>query len=252
MSCEESRTVLFLADELDGGDRAEFDEHLLECEACWAAVSEDRRGRAFAELLREPAPAGLADRIRLGAETRRPPAVVPVGDAPPTSERRGARRAFLTRRRLAAAAAVFVLAAGAGAGAGLALTAGPTAPPAAAGPSMAATMAAVHLGHGLPMHVAGPAVGVPTRLGQPVSMTVGGVDLSVTYYRVDGGEALVVHSERPFAMPSSGSAGRAAGTWTAQLEGLTIWCANGKQPAAIVTPMAGQATDLAQYLHMSA
>src|SRR5436309_1991551 len=53
----------FLAGELGPADARRWDEHLLECEQCWRAVREDRAGRQAAELLREPAPAGLADRV---------------------------------------------------------------------------------------------------------------------------------------------------------------------------------------------
>jgi anti-sigma factor RsiW len=249
MTCDESRTLLFLDDDLDTEQRADFDQHLLDCEACWTAVTEDRRGRALAEELREPAPAGLADRIRLAAETRRatPPATPPAPAAAAP-----ARAPFRWRPRpITAAAAVLLVLAGVGTTLAITSSSPPAGPASATGPSMAATLAAVHLGHALPMHVAGPAAPVPTELGQPVSMTVAGVELSVTYYRVDGGEALLVESHRPFAMPSGGAAGHAAGAWTAQVEGLTVWAANGPMSAAIVTPMPGEAAALARYLRMS-
>src|SRR5215470_9212137 len=35
----------FLAGELDPAEARRWDEHLLECEACWRAVREDRAGR---------------------------------------------------------------------------------------------------------------------------------------------------------------------------------------------------------------
>jgi anti-sigma factor RsiW len=58
----------FLAGDLGPADARRFDEHLLECEACWRGVREDRAGRQAAELLRQPAPAGLADRVAFAVE----------------------------------------------------------------------------------------------------------------------------------------------------------------------------------------
>ena len=58
----------FLAGELGPADARRWDEHLLECEQCWRAVREDRAGRQAAELLRRPAPAGLADRVAFAVE----------------------------------------------------------------------------------------------------------------------------------------------------------------------------------------
>src|SRR5262249_60144486 len=54
--------MAFLAGGLGPAEARRGDEHLLECERCWRAVREDRAGRQVAELLRQPAPAGLADR----------------------------------------------------------------------------------------------------------------------------------------------------------------------------------------------
>ena len=69
----------FLAGELDPAQAWRWDEHLLECERCWQAVREDRAGRQAAQLLRQPAPDGLADRVILGPRD----AVGGPGPAPP-------------------------------------------------------------------------------------------------------------------------------------------------------------------------
>src|SRR6266496_3927732 len=58
----------FLAGELNPADARRWDEHLLECEKCWRAVREDRAGRQAAQLLRQPAPPGLADRVAFAVE----------------------------------------------------------------------------------------------------------------------------------------------------------------------------------------
>ena len=58
----------FLAGDLGRAAAREWDEHLLECEACWRAVREDRAGRRAAQVLRRPAPPGLADRVAFAVE----------------------------------------------------------------------------------------------------------------------------------------------------------------------------------------
>ena len=58
----------FLAGALDPAAARRWDEHLLECEQCWRTVQEDRDGRRAAELLRQPAPPVLADRVAFAVE----------------------------------------------------------------------------------------------------------------------------------------------------------------------------------------
>src|SRR5262249_27685476 len=58
----------FLAGKLDRAQARRWDEHLLECERCWRAVREDRAGRQAAQMLRRPAPPGLADRVAFAVE----------------------------------------------------------------------------------------------------------------------------------------------------------------------------------------
>src|SRR5216683_479976 len=58
----------FLAGDLGPAETRRWDEHLLACEQCWRAVREDRAGRQAAALLRQPAPAGLADRVEFAVE----------------------------------------------------------------------------------------------------------------------------------------------------------------------------------------
>src|SRR5260221_10134660 len=82
----------FRAGELDEAGARRWDEHLLECEQCWQAVREDRAGRHAAQLLRRPAPPGLADRVAFavagaaaGRATRR--RARPGTPAPPPARR---------------------------------------------------------------------------------------------------------------------------------------------------------------------
>lgn len=66
--CDERRVIAYLSRELSEDERARFEEHLLGCDECWAAVQQDRRGRHIAENLRELAPPGLRDRVRGAVE----------------------------------------------------------------------------------------------------------------------------------------------------------------------------------------
>ena len=74
MSCSEDRIIAFLAGELSDEDERRFDGHLLHCEDCWRAVQADRTARFALEKLREPAPAGLQDRMALAVSLAAPDA----------------------------------------------------------------------------------------------------------------------------------------------------------------------------------
>ncbi len=111
MSCDEDSVVAFLAGDLSEADERRFDQHLLQCESCWRAVQADRAARFALEKLREPAPAGLQDRVALAV-------TIAAADAPRPSPSNGG-RAFGRRppgqwaaqkpvARLVAAAAVLV------------------------------------------------------------------------------------------------------------------------------------------------
>ena len=58
----------FLAGDLLPAAAWQWDEHLLECESCQRAAREERAGRRAAELLRQPAPPGLTDRVAFAVE----------------------------------------------------------------------------------------------------------------------------------------------------------------------------------------
>ena len=93
----------YAVDALDDIERAQFERHLAECDACRSEVDSLREASALlAETAAAAPPAALRDRVLAGIETVRPlPPVVPV---PVTAERR--RRRFPA---LVAAAAVVTL-----------------------------------------------------------------------------------------------------------------------------------------------
>src|SRR5262249_58956564 len=120
MDSHDGLLAAFLAGDLDPADAQRWDEHLLECEACWRAVREDRAGRQAAQVLRQPAPADLADRVAFAVEMAATGPAAPQRQARPPAHAPGrGRRVRPLRGRLAAARAA---------------AAGPGAPPPGAPP----------------------------------------------------------------------------------------------------------------------
>src|SRR5215469_8872989 len=107
--------AVFLAGDLDSTGARRWDEHLLECEACWRAVQEDRAGRRAAQVLRQPPPPGLADRVAFAVEVAATPGTAAPGRSgqigPARPERRGRHVSWRLAGTgmLAAAAAVALL-----------------------------------------------------------------------------------------------------------------------------------------------
>lgn len=245
MNCDERTRLEFLFNELDDLERTKFDEHLITCERCWRAISEDRRGRSSIEDLREAVPLGLADRIRLAIET-----------APHSARRSGAIRfdpsgpAPVLLRRPAKPAGV-ALAAGALIVALLVALPGWLASRPAPVSNLGITSAVIKLAGGLPSKISGSPVTHPLPMNTPIAVTLDGVKLSLTYFRVGSGEALVARSEQPFGMPMTGHEVAGGGAWVARINGLSVYCANGPRSVAIVTSMTlGDATNLAAYLRI--
>lgn len=212
MSCDEERLVAFLAGELDADDAREIDAHLLDCEACWDAVRSDREGRLALELLRAPAPPGLADRVRAAvqiAEPATPSRISPIRRHPLQS----------------AAAALVALVAGVGAFVvGLHQRAGDP-------PQVAAVIAMMR-----------PAVLESRALSTGEHLVISGQPVLVRAYRVEGEMAIVATSMRPFAMPAAshlitGSSSRA---WMATHGHLALYGVNhapGKASMFVVAEM---------------
>src|SRR5215510_10190371 len=83
MDSHDRLLTAFLAGELDRAGARRWDEHLLACERCWRAVREDRAGRQAAQVLRRPAPPGLADRVTFAVEMAAARAAAPRQARPP-------------------------------------------------------------------------------------------------------------------------------------------------------------------------
>ena len=198
MAHDERRKLAFLAGDLDDGDAERFDRHLIGCNECWLAVSEDRRGRAAAEGLRELAPAGLGDRVRLA---------VSLANHPPRSHRRAVRGA-------ASAAVIAVIVA-------LAVTV----PGHHHEPDPAAVAAVVRAARS----ASGEAPTLtPNAAGQPIVLS---------HVRAGGQDVVVARSDRPFPMPSGARTLTAASIdlWVAQRGELTVVCVNRPTPLLLAS-----------------
>jgi len=225
MDGHDRRLAAFMAGDLGAADALRWDEHLLECERCWRAVREDRAGRQAAELLRQPAPAGLDDRVRLAVE---------LAAAGATSGRQPRRAVRLRWRRLAAAG---VLALGLVVAVAVLLLPGGRA-------GMPAPVAAVaRYAELLPLPPVQPGPGpgrpvAPVEVGHPVTVTAGGQRIVMRTWRLGGTEAVVAVSGRPFPMPSGAQGASAGGmAWSARLGILGLYCINGKTSELVAAPV---------------
>jgi hypothetical protein len=216
MDRHDSLLRAFLAGDLGRADARRFDEHLLECEACWQAVREDRAGRMAAQLLRQPAPPGLSDRVAFAIEVA----------APARRQQPWASAPSKLRWRLAGGGTVLL--------AGLlvlfVLLPGVRGTP----PTPAAVQAVVRYAQA--MASAGRAHGQPdgqqsaaAEVGRPVSLSVDGERIVLRTWRLGGTEAVVAVSQRPFSMPAGGTAAPGGGmAWSARVGRLSLYCINGR------------------------
>jgi len=224
----------FLAGELSSADARRWDEHLLACEQCWRAVREDRAGRQAAQLLRQPAPPGLADRVAFAVE---------VAAAARTAAERQARRPAREPRRAGHGRRLRWRLAGAGAVAGgLAVTLMVLLLPGGrqAGSVPAAVAAVARYAQALPppsgeQH---PQRAAPVEVGRPVTVTAGGQRIVLRTWRLGGAKAVVAVSDHPFPMPGGarGVSGRGM-AWSARLGTLGLYCVNGPTSELVAAPV---------------
>jgi len=227
----------FLAGDLDPAGARRWDEHLMECERCWRAVREDRVGRQAAQMLRQPAPPELADRVAFAVEmaaaarpaARRRP-------RPAARARRPERHSRRLRWRLAGAGVV-----AAGAAATLLMTLLPGGQQAGSVP--AAVAAVARYAQAIPAaagdHRSYPgARAVPVEVGRPVTVTAGGQQIMLRTWRLGSTEAVVATSGQPFPMPTraQGVTGRGM-AWSARVGPVGLYCLNGPTSELVAAPV---------------
>jgi hypothetical protein len=239
MDIHDRLLAAFLAGDMDPAAARRWDEHLLECEPCWRAIREDRDGRQAAELLRKPAPAGLADRVRFAVE------VAAAG----TASRRQPRLETVPRwLRLAGAGTL---------AAGLAVIMAVLLLPGGR-PGMPAPVAAVarYAAAVPPPRQPEPGTGpraAPVEVGRPVTITADGQHIVMRTWRLGGTEAVVAVSSRPFPVPPGAQAAPGGGmAWSARVGKLSLYCINGQTSELVAAPVpAAELTALAARLPLA-
>lgn len=232
MTCPEERLVAFLAGEPSSEEERRFDEHLLACEQCWAAVQADRAARLALEHLRQPAPTGLQGRVAASvalaaAEASKGPVVAGrhltkrhrlAAGQRRRSQRRAWRAPSLLRKaatrphvRLVAAACLLAgLAAGS-----FGWVASRSAAPE---PAQVAAVASM-ITPGSPPTMA-------LRAGE--HFVIGGQALVVRAYLLESTEEIVATSARPFPVPSTSHllTGSSTHAWMATKGHLSMYGVN--------------------------
>lgn len=202
-----SLAVLLGGAEPDARQREQVELHLLDCDACWRAVRDDRAGRLAVEALRDCAPVDLRDRIALALETSGAPA-----------RRRGQRR-----RPTVMAAAVAVAAIGVAAGA----LAGGAAPRAGDNPILTTITRLAD---------------APPGAAGPVPVGGAAQRVTVTLTTMDAVTVVVARSDTPFTMPDRAVPMTSADTpWLAQRGPVTLVCLNLPHPILVAARLPADA-----------
>ena len=215
----------FLTGKLDPADASRWDEHLLECEQCWRALRDDRAGRHAAQILRQPAPPGLAERVAFAVE------LAAAGDTAQRHPRHGMR---LRWRWLASAGALACA---------VAVTVAVLLPGGREAGSMPAAVAAVaryaEAVPPAPHHGAGSGgPTAPVEVGHPVTVAAGGQQMVLRVWRLGRVEAVVAVSSQPFPMPVRAHGVTGPGmAWTAQLGSIGLYCRNGHTSELVAAPV---------------
>ena len=227
MSCPEERIIAFLAGDLPEDEERLFDEHLLHCEGCWRTVQRDQVARLALDKVREPAPAGLADRVTMSIAL----ASHDTLKAGPPHRSRASRRVHAAVRRPYArlvAAACLLLAATAGT---LGWVVAHHQPQPADPPQVSAVAAMITPGS------------PPTRaLRAGEHVMVAGQPFMVRAYEMEGTETIVATSTRPFPVPPSSHllSGSSSKAWMATKGKLAMYGVNrggGEQSMFLVAAM---------------
>jgi anti-sigma factor RsiW len=227
----------FLAGDLDSAEARQWDEHLLECERCWRAVREDRAGRRAAQVLRRPAPPGLADRVAFAVEVAAAARAAEQRQSrPPARSRRPGRHGRRSRWLLTGAG---LLAAGVAVTLMMAvLPGGHQAGSVPAAVAAVARYAQEILPPARDQHSYSGGRATPVEVGRPVTVTAGGQRIVLRTWRLGGTEAVVAVSGRPFPVPAQARGVAGGGmAWSVRLGRLGLYCRNGRTSELVAAPV---------------
>jgi Putative zinc-finger len=215
----ERAAAAYLGGELSPRQRERFEAHLLGCEDCWREVKAGRDGRALAESLREVAPQHLRERIR-----------ATIAAAPPP-RRRWVRMGTGMPALLGAAAALMAVGVAGGLLVGRERAPAQPAPIAAAVASYRGILTAWS-----PSTEPPPArqLGSLTWRGASRGELAGLPVVAHAYRDLAGHRLVLLVAGRPFPQAVGARHASSGATWTAQVDGAVLFCADHPAPSLVV------------------
>ena len=227
----ERAAAAYLAGELSPRQRERFEAHMLGCEECWREVKAGRDGRALAESLREVAPQHLRERIRATI------AAVP--------EPRHYRMRIRMPTLLGVVAALLAVGVAGG------LLAGRERAPAQPAPI---TAAVASYGAGLsawdPTSQPPPTrqLGGLTWRGSGRGELAGLPVVAHAYQDAAGHRLVLLVASRTFPQAAGARHGSSGASWTAQVNGVVLYCADHPAPSLVLGADRAQVVAAAQRL----
>jgi Putative zinc-finger len=215
----ERAAAAYLAGELGPRSRERFERHVLGCDDCWREVTAGRQGRALAESLREVAPQHLRERIRATV------AAAPAGQR---------RRIRLGTRMPALFGVIAALVAVGVTGGLLAVRERAPTQPAPITAAVASYRAGVATwtptGEPPPARQLGDLTWQGASRGELAGLPV----VAHTYRDLAGHRLVLLVAGQPFPQAVGARHGSAGATWTAQINGLMLFCADHPAPSLVV------------------
>jgi Putative zinc-finger len=215
----ERTAAAYLAGELAPRQRDRFEAHMLGCDDCWREVTAGRAGRALAESLREVAPQQLRERVRATI------AAAPAG-------RR--RRIRLGTRMPALIGVVAALVAVGVAGGLLVVREHASAQPAPITAAVASYRAGVAAWTPTVEPAPASQLGGLTWQGASRGELAGLPVVAHTYQDVAGHRLVLLVADQPFPQAVGARHASSGATWTAQVDGAVLYCADHPAPSLLL------------------
>jgi len=213
----ERAAAAYLAGELGPRQRERFEAHVLACDDCWREVKASRDGRALAESLREVAPQHLRERIR---------ATIAAAPAP---RRRRLRVRMPALLGMTAALVALVVAGGL-----LAVRARAPAQPAAIAAAIANYRTGATAWHPTTQPPPARQLGDLAWRGSGQGELAGLPVVAHTYQDPAGRSVVLLQAVRSFPQAHGASHQPPGTTWTAEVQGLALFCADRPAPSLLL------------------
>jgi hypothetical protein len=210
----EKNAAAYLSSTMSRRRRQAFEQHILECEDCWSEVDVARRGRSLAETARNLAPQSVRERIRMTVEATSLPS-------------RRWRRVAVGALAVAALGVLVVLA--------FTINSAFEQPKQ---PEEIALLVA-DFNHSASIGNIAPRK-LPERLGdlrlhESKAGRVGGMGVTAHSYADRAGHQVVVYqADKSFPVAAGAEHALSGETWTAEVEGAVLFCADHPVPSLVV------------------